>query len=291
MKEAKARGLKLIVVDPRKTETGHFADLHLQPFPGQDAAIAAGLLRIILAEGWEDADFCERHVGAQRMQSLRQAVEPVVIEAVERRAGLASGQLRATAEMFGRDGRTGIAYGATGPDMAAFSNLAQHMIELLNVVCGRFPRSNEPVRRLNAQSPPTRRIEHVIAPSRAWEQEASSRIRGVGSLFGERLSGTLADEILTEGKGRIRALIVDGGNPALSLPDQRKTVRALGALDLLVCIDPWMTPTAKLAHYILPPFLQFERADISLDVPGFDFWPGSWIQYTPAIIPRLRVPI
>ena len=285
LKTAKARGLKLITIDPRLTETAHFADLALQPYPGHDPAIAAGLIRLILAEGWEDGDFCRRYVGEEGMRRLQVAVAPFDPERVEADAGLEPGSLRAVAEMFARDGRCGVTYVATGPSMAPYSNLTQHMVDLLNVVCGRFPRAGDPVGRSNVQGPPMSCVEQVIAPVRLWESAPPSRIRGAGMFYGERLSGTLADEILTPGKDRIRALIVDGGNPALSLPDQKKTMKALSSLELLVSIDPWITTTSALAHYILPPLLQYERSDLSIDFPGFAFWPGSWVQYTPAIVP------
>ncbi|HJQ15404.1 MAG TPA: molybdopterin-dependent oxidoreductase [Allosphingosinicella sp.] len=285
LKAAKARGLKLITIDPRFTETAHFADLALQPYPGQDPAVAAGLIRLILAEGWEDGDFCRRFVGEEGMRHLRAAVAPFDPERVEADAGLEAGSLRAVAEMFARDGRCGIAHGATGPNMTPYSNLAQHMIDLLNVVCGRFPRAGHPVGRSNVQGPSIPCVEQVVPPDRMWEGESPSRIRGAGMFYGERLSGTLADEILTPGKDRIRALIVDGGNLALSLPDQKKTMKALSSLDLLVSIDPWITTTSALAHYILPPLLQYERSDLSIDFPGFVFWDGAWVQYTPAIVP------
>lgn len=286
LKAAKASGLKLVVVDPRETETGYFADLMVRPLPGQDAAICAGLIRMILAEGWNDAEFCTAHVGAERMAALRTAVEPFTEQVVEQRADIAPGQLRAMAEMFARDGRKGIAYASTGPNMTAFSNLAQHMVELLNVVCGRFPRAGEKVQRANAQAPAFPRVAQAVPASRPWEADGDGRIRGVKNLFGEKLSGTLADEILTPGPGQLKALIVSGGNPALSLPNQAKAAAALGALELLVAIDPFMSPTAQLADYIFAPAMQYEQNGLSLDIPGFDFWPGSWAQYTPAIIPR-----
>lgn len=285
LKEAKTNGLKLIMVDPRETETGYFADLMVRPLPGQDAAICAGLIRMILAEGWHDAEFCAIHVGADRMDALRTAVEPFGEAAVEQRAGMEPGALLAMAAMFARDSARGIAYASTGPNMTAYSNLAQHMVELLNIVCGRFPRAGDPVRRSNPQVPFSQKVAQVVPASRPWEQMAPSRIRGVGSLFGERLSGTLADEILTPGSGQLKALIVAGGNPATSLPNQRKAAQALRSLDLLVTIDPWMSATAQLADYIFAPMMQYEQAGLSLDIPSFDFWPGSWAQYTPAIIP------
>lgn len=286
MKDAKARGMKLIVIDPRATETGHFADLMVQPLPGQDAAICAGLIRLILAEGWYDADFCARHVGAEGMAALQSAVEPFGEAAVEARAGVEPGQLRSIATLFARDGKRGIAYAATGPNMTAYSNLAQHMVELLNVVCGRFPRAGEPVRRSNVQAPAAPRIEQAIPARRPWEAQGAGRIRGVKSLFGEKLSGTLADEILTPGPGQLKAVIVSGGNPALSLPNQEKAAKALASLDLLVTIDPWMSPTAQLADYIFAPAMQYEQVGMSLDIPGFDFWPNRWVQYTPAVVGR-----
>jgi anaerobic selenocysteine-containing dehydrogenase len=82
-------------------------------------------------------------------------------------------------------------------------------------------------------------------------------------LFGEKMTGSLVDEITTCGSGRIRALFVDGGNPVNAIPDQREVVQALSQLDLLVTIDPFMTSTARLSHYILPPTMMFERADLT----------------------------
>src|SRR3546814_1271321 len=71
-------------------ETARNADLVLQPYPGQDAAIAGGILHVILREGWEDKAFCEAHVGADRIEALRRSVEPLTPDHVERRAGLRS---------------------------------------------------------------------------------------------------------------------------------------------------------------------------------------------------------
>jgi len=283
LKRAKARGLKLIVIDPRRTETARHADLFVQPLPGQDAAIAAALLRIILDQEWYDKDFCARYVGEEGLQTLRMAVEPFTSELVEERAKLESGQLRAVAEMFARDNKRGHAMACTGTNMSPFSNVAQHMVDCLNVVCGRFRRPGDQVV-VDMLSPEMPVRAEVIAPPRSWQAVCPSRIRGVGRLFGEKLSGTLAEEILTPGVGQIKALIVDGANIANAMPDHARMVEALHSLELLVCIEPYMTVTARFAHYIFPPKLQFERADLPSSVSGFTLMLDNFSQYAPAVL-------
>lgn len=286
LKRARQRGLKLITIDPRETEIGRFADIALQPYPGQDAAIAGGLVRLILDEGWEDKDFCARWVGDANMADLRRAVEPLTESYVENRAGLEPGSLRRVAEMFARDGRTGPTYAGTGTSMAPYSNLSFQLIETLNVICGRYLREGQRVHTINGMGRTAPLKAQVHPPSRFWERSGTSRIRGARRLAADRCTGTLADEILTPGEGQIRALLVAGGDPLTSWPDQQKTAKALSALDLLVCIDPWPTPTTKFAHYILPPLMQYERADLTMNYPGFPNWPGSWAQYTAPVLAR-----
>lgn len=285
LKKAKEKGLRLITIDPRHSETGNFADLALQPYPGQDAAIAGGLIRLILSEGWEDKEFCARWVGEEQIAALRGAVEPLTEDYVEQRAGLEPGQLRAVAEMFARDARTGSVTTATGTSMAPYSNLAFHLCETINVICGRYLREGERVHQINGMGPNAPLRAQVYPPTRFWESMGGpSRIRGTRKLFAERCTATLPDEILTPGKGQVRALFIDGGDPLTSWPDQQKTAKALADLDLLVAIDPWPTPTTKFAHYILPPLMAYERADLPMYLPGFANWPGAWCQYTPPVI-------
>lgn len=284
LKEAKARGLKVIVIDPRHNETAKYADLSVQPYPGHDPAIMAALIRLILAEGWHDREFCERYVGNANMMRLRAAVKPFSEEVVERRAGLAQGEIRKLAELFARDSRQGSAFTGTGPSMAPRSNLMQHMVDCLNVVCGRFTRAGDKVLGVDMLEPAGPFRAEVIPPSRASWKAPPSRIRGSSSIAGEKPTGTLADEILTEGPEQVRCLLQCGGNLANLLPDQDKMLRAFKSLDLLVVVDPFFTNTARLADYVIPPVMQYERADVPVSAYGFAFFPEPWVAYSPAVI-------
>ncbi len=264
LRDARTRGLKLVVIDPRRTESARHADVFLQPLPGEDVTVVAGLLNRIFAHGWQDRDFCTRH--AAGVEALESAVGSFTPEYVCARAGLERDDFEAAAALFAQPladrPKRGSAASGTGPNMGPHSNLAEHLIECLNVVCGRYARPGDRVPNPGVLGPRGPRKAQVIAPQRRWEDGPRSRVRGLGSLFGEKMSGALADEILTPGSGRVRALFVDGGNPVIALPEQRKTERAFRALDLLVVIDPFMTATARLAHYVLPPRMMLERHDI-----------------------------
>lgn len=282
LKAAKARGLKLIIIDPRRTETGQFADLLIQPLPGEDVSVLAGIIRIILAEGWEDNEFCADHVAD--LDLLRRAVQPFTADYVAARADIPAGQLREAAAMFARDGRRGAATSCTGANMGLHSNLAEHLVETLNVICGRFVRAGERIGNPGALQARGARKAQVIPAARPWETGTKSRIGGFGLIDGELPTGIMADEILEPGHGRVRFFVNQGGNPASCVPDQRKMVRAFESLDLLVSLEPFMTATARLSHYILPPYLQYERADLPLYIFETMVFPDApYTRYTPPV--------
>lgn len=288
MKEAKERGMKLIVVDPRRTETARHATLFLQPRPGEDAAVLAGMLRIIFAEGLADDDFCARYV--KDLQRLRNAVEPFTPDYVAGRSGVGADQLHEAARLFGGAGKRGCAGTATGVNMSPHSNLADHLVETLNVVCGRYRRAGETIANAGgAHSPRVPRYAEVLPAMRPWEHGYRSRVRGFGKIpgvapGGEVPTGILADEILEPGDGQIRCLFVAGGNPAVAIPDQLKVAKALASLDLLVTVEPFMTATARLSHYILPPKLMYERPEIPWLFGTEGRIPIAFTQYAPAIV-------
>src|SRR5690606_21953254 len=245
-------------------------------------AIAAAFLHTIFREGWHDAAFCQRFV--QGLDQLQEAVLPFTPERVARRAGIDAGKLRAAAELFATSKRGGPVTTGTGPSMSPRSNLSEHLIQCIGVVCGRFKRAGDKMPNPDPLQTRTEGYAEVIPPSRMWDSVPPSRIRGAGNRYGEKLTATLAEEILTPGQGQIKALLIDGGNPANSVPEKQKMLGALRALDLTVVIDPHLTTTTEYADYIFSPKMQYERDDIPITL-GAPLYLDSWTQFTPAAVP------
>ncbi|CAN5353827.1 molybdopterin oxidoreductase family protein [soil metagenome] len=282
LREAQAKGMTFIVVDPRRTETAARADLHLQLSPGTDATLYAGLLHVILADGLHDAEFCSAYVDG--LQELRSAVGSATPERVAEVTGVPIEQLLAAARAFGSAGR-GMATSGTGANMGPESNVAEHLLQALNVVCGRFPRSGDRMAGGSLIGGPKPGTASVRPPSRPWDSGFRSRVGGYGMLYGNQLpTGILPDEILQPGADRVRALVVSGGNPASCIPDQRRAVEALSSLELLVTVEPYPTETAKLADYVIAPALGLERADHTR--PNESWFSEDFGQFTEAVLPK-----
>ena len=284
LRAARKRGLKLIVVDPRRTETATMADLHLQVLPGEDPTLLAGMLRVILDEDRHDAEFCERWVDG--LPELHRAVRGYDLEHVARRTGVPVDQIVAAARMFAAGPRGGAMCG-TGPNMAPHGTLLETMVNVFNVVCGRFPREGERVQDpagvlgLRAPTGAPRAQPNAPRPS-LLTSGAKARVRDLHTILGQAPTAALADEILEPGEGRIRALVTVGGNPVLAWPDQLRTIKALESLDTHVALDIRLSASARLAHYVIPSQLSLERPDVPTNV---DTWfEDPYTMYTPALL-------
>jgi anaerobic selenocysteine-containing dehydrogenase len=275
LRDAKRNGTKLIVVDPRKTETARMADIHLQIIPGQDAALMAGLIKILLDNGWHDKDFCDRFV--THLDVLHRAVAEFDLQSVARRSGLPAELIDRTAQIL-RDARKVSIGSGTGHNMASNCNLSEHLTEALNAICAGYRRAGEHAAagfiNINCAK------EGVYPPTRAWEGDdprfSSER---AGRMMGEFPAALLPQAIF---EGQIKALIVVGANPAVSISDPRRTRAALEHLDLLVTVDPRMTETSELSDYVIAPALPYEKPDIAALTESWGMVPI--MQYTPAVL-------
>ncbi len=288
LREGKKRGTKVICVDPRRSEVAARSDLHLQIKPGQDAVLLAGMIHIILDENLHDAEFCAQHIA--NLDTLKANLERFTPDYVAQRTDLDKEDILAAARLFAA-GPRGTASTGTGPEMGPHPNLIQHLVQTINAVCGHHYRAGETVRNAGVLSPLTPRMAQAIPPNPEWLDGVRSRVSDdVGEVtvltangpMKEMPTAILADEILMEGEGQIKALICVGGNPLLAWPGQKKAYEALKNLDLLVCIDYKLAATAELADYVIGAKLCLERDDLTVLT---DIWyEQPYAHYTRAVL-------
>ena len=224
------------------------------------------MVRMMLDEEMVDTEFCAEFVTG--VDELRAAVEPFTLDYVAARTAwpAATSRPQPRCSLLGPRGTVS---SATGPDMGPHGNITEHLIASINALCGRVNRAGDVHETLALLMPDLPAIAAVVP--RAFMPDninpaantLRSRLHGAHQLYQEMPTSTLADEILTSGDGQIRALIVVGGNPMTSWPDNDKTRRALEDLDLLVCIDVRHTDTVELADYVPPASYGLERPEMT----------------------------
>jgi anaerobic selenocysteine-containing dehydrogenase len=272
------RGLQLIVVDPRRTELAARADLHLQIIPGTDAVLFASIIGVLFNDDVIDHEFTAEW--ADGLDALHEAVAPFTPQRAGAVCGVDADDIIRAANIFAA-GPRGMVTGGTGPDMGPHANLAEHLIQVTNVLCGRYVQAGEPLAGTAVLASGKPLPAEALAPDRHWEHTEPG-VRGLGTLNGEMPSVTLPDEITRDDGHKIRALIVSGGNPAAAVPGTAALAEALASLDLLVTVDPYRSQTAELADYVIAPKMHLERPDTTRAYESLMDQPFA--QYTPAIL-------
>ncbi|MFN7177636.1 MAG: molybdopterin-dependent oxidoreductase, partial [Thermaurantiacus sp.] len=242
--ELKARGGRLIVVDPRRTETADLASVHHFIRPGTDPAFLIGLLLAL-----DEAGLVEPGRLAPLLDdgwaAAWDAIRGFRLEALATCCGVPEGTIRALAAELGV-GPPAIVYGRMGVSVAEFGALNHWLIQLLNIATGNLDREGGLLFSLPA-------ADIVAATGPGSYGRHRSRVRGLPEVMGEYPVVTLSDEIETPGEGQVKALFVIAGNPVLSTPDGSRLARALETLHLMVSVDMYVTATSAHAHWILPP--------------------------------------
>lgn len=286
LKQAVNAGMKLILIDPRKTETSKRAHVHLQARPGEDPTILAGIIHIIIAEGLQDRTFVEENTVG--LKGLKAAVAPFTPAYVAARADILVDDLLEAARAFAR-GRRGMVSCSTGPSFSTHANLSFYLALCINTLCGRWARAGDKATYQNVLLPaytPRAQPRAPYSPFGSHVMQATGLRQSAAGMP----AAVLADEMLHDGPGRVRALISIGGNPMSAWPDQRRTEAALGRLDLLVQLDVLMSATARLADYVVATPMAFETPCASYmaemvkyagPVRGMEM---PWAQYTPALL-------
>lgn len=277
---ARKRGCKVIIVDPRRTETARYADLLIQPLPGHDTELFAAIAHAMLRDGRYDRDFVSRW--CIQLDELRAALAPFTPEMAAARADVPVEQIELAAKWLG-EAKKPYAGSGTGPSMATHSNTADHMIEVVNALAGGYRRAGDLVR-----NPGTLKVkdafEMAVSPSRSFEQEPKCVSADVGALLGEFPAALIPREIAADSPDRIRALISFGGDPLMAMGDPAFARAGFDKLDLLVSLDCRMNATAQASDYVIATSQPFERHEIS--IPGDSLFPEPFVQYTGPVVEK-----
>jgi len=244
----RARGGRLVVIDPRRTETAEVADAHHFIRPGSDVFLLAALTQTLFDEGLVRLGRLAPLVEGE--EALRASLQPFTPEAVAARCGIEAGVIRGLARELAAAPR-GCVYSRIGSCTQEFGTLASWLVDVLNVLTGHL---DEPG---GAMFPKAAAFASNTAGKPGSGRgivtaRHHSRVSGAPEIFGELPMTCLAEEIETPGPGQVRALISVAGNPVLSSPGGARLARALDGLDFMVSLDIYLNETTRHADVVLP---------------------------------------
>jgi anaerobic selenocysteine-containing dehydrogenase len=269
------RGGRIIVVDPRRTETARQYE-HLPVRPDADAWLLLSMLNVIFEEELVDEEYVARWTdGTAALERHARRHPP---EATADRTGVPAERVRELARAFAQ-APGAAAYGRTGSCLGRFGTLVAFLLDALNAVTGNTDRPGGSV----FGSPPIALDDVGEKAGLDTYGKRRSRFGGFPDVIGNFPATLMPLEITTPGARQIRAMFVSAGNPVLSVPDGDALEKALEQLNLMVSLDLYVNETNKHADYVLPATTFLEREDVPAALLGFFSTPFA--QVTEAVVP------
>ena len=278
LRSIQERGGKIVVVDPRKTETAKKADEHLFIKPETDVLLLLAMVNVLFSEN----KIKLQHLGKSviGLELLKNNIEKYTPEKAEKITAIPAVKIRSlTLEMAAA--KTAVCYSRMGASTQTFGGLCLWLTNVFNILNGNFDKEGGMMFTLPAFDPV------LINPKKGkpdWAEIPVSRVRKLPRHYGEFPSATLADEIVVEGEGQIRALINIAGNPVLSTPNGRRLEKAFSKLEFMVCVDIYITETSRHADVILPAASGLEIAQF--DVAFHNLAIRNTVKYSPPLFDK-----
>lgn len=278
LKLFKPRGAKLVVVDPRRTETAERADEHLFIRPGTDVFWLAALVHTLFAEHLVSIGRLEPSVAG--VEEIRVLVTPFSPERVAPLCGIDPATTRRIARSLARAASAAV-YGRIGNHTVEFGTATAWMAAILNILTGNFDRPGG----VMTSSPVASRIDDGEPGGRGYRiGRWKSRVSGHPEVNGEFPAAALAEEIETPGEGRIRSVLSVATNPVRSYPNSERLDRAFAGLDFYVAVDVYVNESTRHANVILPPPSALEEENYELTFLANAV--RSIAKYAPPVFPR-----
>lgn len=276
-----ARGGRLVVVDPRRTETAAVAAQHLFIRPGTDVFFLLGLVHTMFYEGLVRLRALAPHVAG--LDALSEAVAPFTPERMAARCGIAAATQRELARALAASERAAV-YGRIGTCTQVYGTLCSWLVDVLNVLGGHLDQPGGAMFPKAAAFAANTRGKPGLGQGITTGRRRS-RVSGAPEVLGEFPMTCLAEEIETpagaDGRGPVRALISLASNPVLSAPNGGRLARALDSLEFMVSVDIYLNETTRHADVILPGLSPFEESHYDVAFPQFSY--RNHARYSPAV--------
>jgi anaerobic selenocysteine-containing dehydrogenase len=275
----RARGGKVVVIDPRRTGTAEKADEWVPIVPGTDAAFLLAIVNVLFADRLVDlGDLADLVDGVDAVRGLAAEFTP---ESVEATCRVPAATIRRLAHEI-TAAPTAAVYGRIGLCNQEFGTLASWLIDVVNILTGNFDRPGG----LMFGNPLSWGLVSLPLPDFADGVKLGrwmSRVREAPEVLGQVPVSCLAEEISTPGEGQIRALVTIAGNPVISAPDAGRLDAALGELECMISVDNYLNETSRHAHVLLPGLAALEQPHFDDLIPMFQV--RSTGNFSPAIFP------
>lgn len=273
LKAVQARKGKVVVIDPKKSETADISTEHHFIKPGSDALLMLAMINTLFAKQkaipGRLLDF------APELLDIEHYVAPYSAQKVAEKIGMSTAQIEHLVDDFCA-AESAVCYGRMGASVQAFGTLTQYLIMVFNILTGNLDKAGG----MMFTQPAADLLPHS---GRGSMGNFHTRVRKLPAFAGEFPVSALAEEMSVAGDGQIKAMVIGAGNPVLTTPNGQQLDKAFEQLDFVVAVDFFMTETSRHANIILPPVTALERDHY--DVVFHNFAVRNSSKYSPAIFP------
>ena len=254
MRAIQNRGGKIVVIDPRKTETARKASEHYFIHPEQDVLLLLSIINEIFRRNAVVASSVLSF--SEYLEELEAAAQDYSIETVSPIVGISVDHIKHIVDDLIQYKNSAV-YGRLGVCTQTYGSLCQWLITCINILMGQLDKKGGLMFTLPA-------IDYVTLMAHESKMfRYKSRVKGYDEIIGEFPTSTMAEEMLTPGKGQIKGFVCIAGNPARSAPNSKMVEKGLATLDFMVAIDMYINETTKYADIILPPAVGLETMHYS----------------------------
>jgi anaerobic selenocysteine-containing dehydrogenase len=271
LKAIQKRGGKVVVIDPKKSETADISCEHHFIKPATDALLLLAMLNTLFKLDLANPGKLAEHVpDLAKVASYVADYSPQRVAAI---VGIDADQIVQIVKDFCH-ADSAVCYGRMGASVQVFGTLTQYLIMLFNMLTGNLDRAGGMMFTQPA-------ADLLPISGRGSMGKFTSRVRGLPAFAGEYPVSALAEEITTPGVGQIKAMLIGAGNPILTTPNGQQLDKAFEELEFVVAVDFYITETTRHANIILPPVTALERDHY--DVVFHNFAVRNSAKFSPAI--------